>query len=58
MYIHNNLKETIDKKRQEMIDLAFKKGFTDKETVQCSQELDYLLNLNSQYTFNDITETA
>lgn len=58
MYIHNELKESISKKRQEMIDLAIKRGFTDEETVQCSQELDYLLNLNSQYTFNDITETA
>lgn len=47
MYINNDLKESIRKKRLEMMDLAFKKGFTDEETVQCSQELDRLLNLNS-----------
>lgn len=52
VYIHNDLKEPINKKRQEMIDLAFKKGFTDQETVKCSQELDELLNLSSQTTWS------
>jgi stage 0 sporulation regulatory protein len=35
----------IELKRKKMIDLALKHGYTAKETVQCSQELDMLLNL-------------
>jgi stage 0 sporulation regulatory protein len=35
----------IEKKRQQMIELALTYGFTAKETLQCSQELDELINL-------------
>jgi stage 0 sporulation regulatory protein len=34
----------IEEKRQQMIELALVYGFTAKETVKCSQELDELLN--------------
>lgn len=54
VYIHNDSTESINEKRQEMIDLAFEKGFTDSETVQCSQELDRLLNLCGQQTHTKI----
>ncbi|WP_419159931.1 aspartyl-phosphate phosphatase Spo0E family protein [Rossellomorea sp. BNER] len=39
----------IKKKRSQMIFLGEKLGFTDKQTVACSQELDKLLNLYQQY---------
>ncbi|WP_431803368.1 Spo0E family sporulation regulatory protein-aspartic acid phosphatase [Halobacillus andaensis] len=39
------LLQDINKKRQKMINLALHKGFTSKEAVKCSQELDQLLNL-------------
>ncbi|WP_205174244.1 aspartyl-phosphate phosphatase Spo0E family protein [Bacillus pakistanensis] len=39
----------IKKKRSQMIFLGGKFGFTDKQTVECSQELDKLLNLYQQY---------
>ncbi|OZU87598.1 Spo0E family sporulation regulatory protein-aspartic acid phosphatase [Virgibacillus indicus] len=54
MYLGKNLKHHISTKRQEMIDLAFKKGFTDRETVECSQELDDLLNLYNKVTSEKI----
>ncbi|BDG33262.1 aspartyl-phosphate phosphatase Spo0E family protein [Parageobacillus thermoglucosidasius] len=34
----------IEEKRQQMIELALTHGFTAKETIQCSQELDELIN--------------
>ncbi|AGT31032.1 sporulation protein [Geobacillus genomosp. 3] len=34
----------IEEKRQQMIELALTHGFTAKETIQCSQELDRLIN--------------
>ncbi|KYD18062.1 hypothetical protein B4119_0756 [Parageobacillus caldoxylosilyticus] len=34
----------IEEKRQQMIELALTYGFTAKETIQCSQELDELIN--------------
>jgi len=34
----------IEEKRQQMIELALTRGFTAKETIQCSQELDQLIN--------------
>ncbi|MBB5325078.1 hypothetical protein HNQ34_002177 [Anoxybacillus tepidamans] len=34
----------IEEKRQQMIKLALTYGFTAKETLQCSQELDMLIN--------------
>nr|WP_272885571.1 aspartyl-phosphate phosphatase Spo0E family protein [Fictibacillus marinisediminis] len=38
------LLESIGAKKEELIRLAFLRGFTSHETVQCSQELDGLLN--------------
>lgn len=32
-------------KKKEMIDLGMTYGLTDVRTIQCSQHLDYLLNL-------------
>ncbi|MBA2874859.1 aspartyl-phosphate phosphatase Spo0E family protein [Thermaerobacillus caldiproteolyticus] len=40
----------IEEKRQQMIELALTYGFTAKETIQCSQELDELINLYFQET--------
>ena len=34
----------IERKRNQLLDFAAKYGFTSKKTVQCSQELDDLLN--------------
>lgn len=34
----------IEKKRRQLIELAQMYGFSAKETIQCSQELDELLN--------------
>jgi hypothetical protein len=38
-----NLKELIEAKRQIMIDLGMKKGFSHPETIKASQELDKLI---------------
>ena len=38
----------IEIKRKRMISLASKHGFSAKETVECSQELDKLLNIHRQ----------
>ncbi|WP_088102128.1 aspartyl-phosphate phosphatase Spo0E family protein [Halalkalibacter urbisdiaboli] len=35
----------IELKRRQMLHFAKKYGFTSEKTVQCSQELDLLLNL-------------
>jgi stage 0 sporulation regulatory protein len=40
----------IEEKRQQMIELALTHGFTAKETIQCSQELDELINRYLQQT--------
>ncbi|ABO65984.1 MULTISPECIES: aspartyl-phosphate phosphatase Spo0E family protein [Geobacillus] len=40
----------IEEKRQQMIELALTYGFTAKETIQCSQELDRLINQYLQQT--------
>jgi stage 0 sporulation regulatory protein len=40
----------IEEKRQQMIELALVYGFTAKETVKCSQELDELLNIQQKAT--------
>lgn len=42
------LKFQITLKKKEMIELGMKYGLTDKRTIQCSQKLDYLLNLYSR----------
>lgn len=41
----SNLLVMINEKRHEMIELANKYGFSSKEAVECSQQLDTLLNL-------------
>ncbi len=48
-----NLKCIIESKRSEMIILAQKHGYTAKETVQCSQELDRLINLHQKTSINE-----
>lgn len=35
----------IEETREKMIDLAMELGFTAKETIICSQQLDVLINL-------------
>jgi len=45
-----NLKLIIESKRNEMIFLAKTFGITAQETIQCSQELDQLLNFHQQST--------
>lgn len=40
----------IEEKRQQMIELALTYGFTAKETIECSQELDQLINQYLQQT--------
>ncbi|MCA1030983.1 aspartyl-phosphate phosphatase Spo0E family protein [Bacillus timonensis] len=42
------LKLAIEIKRRKMISLANKYGFQADETVQCSQELDLLLNMHQR----------
>jgi stage 0 sporulation regulatory protein len=42
------LLETINNKRNEMIDTAIRKGYTSDDVVKCSQELDMLLNKYQQ----------
>lgn len=42
------LKIVIELKRRKMIALANRHGFTARETVKCSQELDRLLNLHQK----------
>jgi hypothetical protein len=39
-----NLLMLIDSNRRKMIELANKDGYTSKLTVECSQQLDRLLN--------------
>ncbi|MCA1029421.1 aspartyl-phosphate phosphatase Spo0E family protein [Bacillus timonensis] len=38
------LLQQIDEKREEMIQIGMKTGYTSDKTVSCSQELDQLLN--------------
>lgn len=40
----NNLLNRIEFLRQKMTEVALNKGFTDKESIEISQELDKLLN--------------
>ncbi|MCH1625831.1 aspartyl-phosphate phosphatase Spo0E family protein [Fredinandcohnia quinoae] len=42
------LKLVIEIKRRKMIFLANRYGYTAKETVKCSQELDQLLNIHQK----------
>ncbi|MBO8177799.1 aspartyl-phosphate phosphatase Spo0E family protein [Aeribacillus pallidus] len=43
----------IYEKRKEMIELGIKYGFTNDLTIQCSQELDQLLN---EYYFSSLKQ--
>lgn len=43
------LLQCIDKKKEEMVAMAMKRGLTDKEVLKCSQELDDLLNLRRRH---------
>jgi stage 0 sporulation regulatory protein len=54
MELKSMLRLKIELKRRQMLILAKKHGFTHKETVKCSQELDQLLNKLQvkQTTFN------
>ncbi len=42
------LSYAIERKRNQMVILAEKYGYTSEATVKCSQELDKLLNLAQQ----------
>ncbi|MFV2045964.1 MULTISPECIES: aspartyl-phosphate phosphatase Spo0E family protein [Metabacillus] len=42
--LKTKLLETINIKRKEMIETATKEGYTSELAVQCSQDLDLLLN--------------
>lgn len=50
----NHLKQSIERKRQEMISLAYLRGFIDEKTVRCSQELDDLLNQYSNRSYEKV----
>ncbi|WP_374702872.1 aspartyl-phosphate phosphatase Spo0E family protein [Bacillus sp. T33-2] len=43
MHSDQALLEEIQKKREKMIHLAQKTGFTSEETIRCSHELDQLI---------------
>ncbi|ASK64446.1 Spo0E family sporulation regulatory protein-aspartic acid phosphatase [Virgibacillus phasianinus] len=47
------LLERIEFLRNEMAKVAFKKGFTSKESIIISQELDKLLNLYDSVLLNE-----
>lgn len=48
----NNVLDRIEFLRNEMTKVALKKGFTSKESIVISQELDKLLNLYDQVQRN------
>ena len=50
---HYFLKRQIEVKRKQMIQSAHKNGFTSRETVQYSQELDKLMNIYRRLLYND-----
>lgn len=43
------LLDQINRKREEMISVANSTGFTSEETIECSQELDELINIYQRY---------
>jgi stage 0 sporulation regulatory protein len=47
------LLETINNKRDEMIDIANREGYTSDAVVKCSQELDMLLNKYQQIVLEE-----
>ncbi|MCH1627568.1 aspartyl-phosphate phosphatase Spo0E family protein [Fredinandcohnia quinoae] len=44
-----SLLDEINERREEMITTAIKTGFTSKQTIECSQKLDQLLNQYQQF---------
>jgi hypothetical protein len=48
----------IEKKRQQLIDLAAKHGLTSSQTLRCSRELDHLLDLHQEKLLKSRTFTA
>lgn len=50
---HQSYQLMIYEKRKEMIELGIKYGFTNDLTIQCSQELDQLLN---EYYFSSLKQ--
>ncbi|UOK59293.1 MULTISPECIES: aspartyl-phosphate phosphatase Spo0E family protein [Metabacillus] len=53
----SQLLASIDSKRKEMIDTARAGGYTCEGAVQCSQELDMLLNKYQQILFEEENKT-
>ncbi|PLR69398.1 MULTISPECIES: aspartyl-phosphate phosphatase Spo0E family protein [Bacillaceae] len=53
----SQLLASIDLKRKEMIDTAKTGGYTSVGAVQCSQELDMLLNKYQQLLFEEENKT-
>lgn len=47
-----DLEEAINVKRAQMIEIGMEKGLSCRETVECSQELDRLLNDYRRLTTN------
>lgn len=50
MMSENSLLSIIEKTRQEMIELAHLYGYSNPNVVQCSQQLDQLLNTYDRKT--------
>ena len=46
-----DLFKCIFNKRKELVDLGMKYGFLNKQTIQCSQDLDKLINLYMQGSY-------
>ncbi|WP_409304947.1 aspartyl-phosphate phosphatase Spo0E family protein [Peribacillus sp. SCS-155] len=52
--------DMIKSRREQMVELGLKKGFTSPETVELSQQLDYLLNIyfNLETYYKDKVATS
>ncbi|MFL6559440.1 MAG: aspartyl-phosphate phosphatase Spo0E family protein [Bacillus sp. (in: firmicutes)] len=48
------LLKRIDRKRQDMVEIAFNTGINSQKTLKCSQELDILLNLHLKLFANKV----
>ncbi len=46
-----DLTKEISMKKEEMIELGMKYGLANKRTVECSQQLDDLLNEHFKYSY-------
>jgi stage 0 sporulation regulatory protein len=47
----------IEKKRQQLIELAAKHGLTSSQTLRCSRELDRLLDFHQERLLKTRTDT-